>query len=58
MLQLGISGFTWDDLFLPERLAELGTRINDLIQEYVETPDSGPGAQSGFVFAHGVPARP
>ena len=42
----------------PERLAELGSRINELIQEYYETPDSGPGAQSAFIFAHGVPARP
>jgi hypothetical protein len=42
----------------PERLTELGSRINDLIQEYVETPDSGPGAESAFVFSRGVPARP
>ncbi|MDX6250711.1 MAG: hypothetical protein QOF10_4071 [Kribbellaceae bacterium] len=42
----------------PERLAELGSRINDLIQEYVETPDSGPGTESAFVFSHGVPAKP
>jgi len=42
----------------PDRLAELGSRLNDLIQEYVENPSTGDDAQPTFVFAHGVPAQP
>lgn len=42
----------------PERLGELGRRIDDLIQEYVADPSSGPGAEPVFVFAHGIPAKP
>ncbi|MDX6237072.1 MAG: hypothetical protein QOG10_1887 [Kribbellaceae bacterium] len=42
----------------PERLEELGNRIGELIQEYVETPSESPGAEPVYVFAHGVPAKP
>jgi DNA-binding transcriptional ArsR family regulator len=42
----------------PSRLSELGSRIGELIQEYVESPSSGPDAEAVFVFAHGVPAKP
>ncbi|TCN37946.1 helix-turn-helix protein [Kribbella orskensis] len=43
---------------IPSRLEELASRIDELIHEYVESPDQGPAAESVFVFAHGVPARP
>jgi DNA-binding transcriptional ArsR family regulator len=42
----------------PSRLAELGDRIGELIQEYAASPDSGDDARTVYVFAHGVPARP
>lgn len=42
----------------PERLTELAGRIDELIQEYIDTPAEGPDVQPVFVFAHGVPARP
>ncbi|TDW76393.1 ArsR/SmtB family transcription factor [Kribbella pratensis] len=42
----------------PERLAELGERIGELIQEYYENPSAEPSATPIYVFAHGVPARP
>jgi DNA-binding transcriptional ArsR family regulator len=42
----------------PERLAELGRRIGDLVQEYYENPSPEPEAHPVYVFAHAVPARP
>ena len=42
----------------PSRLAELGDRIGELIEEYADSPDSGDDARTVYVFAHGVPARP
>ena len=42
----------------PERLSELSGRMSDLIQEYFDNPSEGPDAETVFVFAHAVPARP
>jgi DNA-binding transcriptional ArsR family regulator len=42
----------------PERLGELSGRIQDLVQEYYENPSSGDDAETVFVFAHAVPAKP
>jgi hypothetical protein len=42
----------------PDRLEELGTRMSELVQEYVEAPSEGAQARPVFVFSHAVPARP
>ena len=42
----------------PERLAELGQRIGELIQEYYDAPPTDESAQPVYVFAHAVPAKP
>jgi DNA-binding transcriptional ArsR family regulator len=56
-VRAAFSNESWVTL-TPERLAELGSRIAELIQEYVDEPSDGDDARTVFVFAHAVPARP
>lgn len=56
-LRAAFSTESWVTL-TPERLVELTERMQDLIQEYYETPSSGDDAEKIFVFAHAVPAKP
>ncbi|NEA37264.1 winged helix-turn-helix domain-containing protein [Streptomyces sp. SID13031] len=56
-MRAAFSAESWVTL-TPERLAELSGRIQELLQEYSDEPSSGADAETVFVFAHGVPARP
>jgi DNA-binding transcriptional ArsR family regulator len=56
-LRAAFSTESWVTL-TPDRLEELGARMGELIQEYVDAPSDGDDARTIFVFAHAVPARP